>query len=324
MVGGSRRGALPREERRVKQRNREAGRRAVELEDDEFIRALLDYGPGGIERALWTLRLPEASKGKAVEPRGPLHKARKAKVSVGRSGRIEGLGYGLRILQDAPQGSLIVTYFGEYHLGDLDDWVRRDEDRRTSMERDVKRYWMQCPAVDGLPEFGIDAWRCGNAARWINHSTADANLELRALDETTLPSQESRDAFEDEDTEDGLPSLPLLGLYAMRDLTKGEELFWDYGNSAHHGPLDRPRKSAPATGGVKWIGRDGALDAGADFGELLRMVEDDTPFAGLWHSRIKIEHPVVNSSRHSLRTVQQDVLMLQGEHRDAESDEDED
>ena len=247
------------------------------------------------------------------------------KLQVFRRGRFSALGYGLRVLQDVQEGSMLLIYWGQYRTCTIQQWWRFDDilggdcpPSDPDVMEAVERYWLSYSDEEG--NFSIDPFNAGNAARWINHSVEDANLEMRSLAKTTtvplMNMEAGVDTFEERE-------VPLLGLFATRDLRYGEELLWDYSG------VKSARKSAPATGGVQNLYCDPIVhkSAPATGGvkhmpgsdvlgnqcELLRSVSNGKPHAGMW----VIEQGSTRLPRRSLqmpvRATCKEVLVLQGE-----------
>ena len=251
------------------------------------------------------------------------------KLQIFRRGRLTGLGYGLRVLQDVPKGQMVITYWGQYHAFTMKRWQRfRFDGYEPSMSTleavagghfragdevrsGIERYWLTYHEEQG-EGFSVNPFNSGNAARWINHSADDANLEMRPLCKTTAVRPvdlETGVYMEDEE----MLAKPLLGLFASRDLHSGEELFWDYRGGAD-GLLPResigPRKSAPATGGVKY-GPTWVSDELGQRCELLRLLCDDKPHVALWKAA-QTTHKI-GSTRFAMRVTHKEKLVLQGE-----------
>jgi len=168
------------------------------------INALLDYSGQRFCGALPTSVESEAF----VYDAGPL--LAPTKVQVFRTHHpLNGMGFGLRTLQDVSKGALVIVYWGKYsvHIPGANLPPRYPQ----------SCYTMTLAATDALPGFHIEPLKKGNAARWINHSNVTPNLVLRPVPGYTHDRK-------------GHP-LPLMGLYASRNLVCGEELLFDYTQS---------------------------------------------------------------------------------------------
>ena len=233
------------------------------------------------------------------------------KVQVFRRGCLIGRGYGLRALQNISKGSLVIVYWGEYRLQTFHEWLKDieaeleelmgeewGEDYVRHLERVNyrKMYWLREPANSARPAFSVDPATRGNAARWVNHSMQDPNLELSCMTETTSVSASVQ--------------LPLLGLFARRDIEYGEELLWDYSCTSagpRCGTMGGNRKSAPAVGGVK--SPPGCIKGQE---ELLRDPSDGALVAATWRIADTME------GEHERRycyyqAISEEVMFLQGE-----------
>ncbi|ODN75230.1 hypothetical protein L202_06423 [Cryptococcus amylolentus CBS 6039] len=109
-------------------------------------------------------------------------------------------GFGIVITEDVSKGDFIMDYRGE--VIDLDTF----RDRICTTYRLTKNYY----ALSYSPNEVIDAGLRGNDARFINHGCAP-NLEVRKY-------QTLGDGWEEYE----------VGMWASRDIKKGEELFYDY------------------------------------------------------------------------------------------------
>lgn len=78
--------------------------------------------------------------------------------------------------------------------------------------------------ADKLP-YSIDAAQHGNISHFINHS-CDPNLGVYAVYVDCLD-----------------PALPRLGLYAIRDIEAGEQIFFDYSAEYHKRARIKPKKA---------------------------------------------------------------------------------
>ena len=167
------------------------------------INALLDYSGQRFCGALPTGVESEAF----VYDAGPLPAP--TKVQVFRTPQpLNGMGFGLRTLQDVSEGALVIVYWGKYSV--------HTAPPPTGANRRKSCYTMSLAATDALPDFDIEPLKKGNAARWINHSKLP-NLVLRPVPGYTHDIK-------------GHP-LPLMGLYASRNLVCGEDLLFDYTQS---------------------------------------------------------------------------------------------
>lgn len=116
---------------------------------------------------------------------------------VGRSSHPGDIGFGAFLAEPARCNELVSEYIGEIISA-------AEADRRAEI---YDRY--QVSYLFTLnKEMVIDGYRYGNKERFINHSAINANIYIRVK----YVNGEHR-----------------IGLYAMRNLVAGEELFFDYG-----------------------------------------------------------------------------------------------
>lgn len=113
-------------------------------------------------------------------------------------------GWGLFLAEDAKEADFIIEYVGEL----LDSRVAELRKMQYTCESRRGQYILELPPrVDFKTRtFAIDATYQGNNARFANHS-CDPNAELRVWD--VLGEQRA-------------------GLFARKDIEKGEEVTWDY------------------------------------------------------------------------------------------------
>ncbi|WVQ76666.1 hypothetical protein IAR50_006340 [Cryptococcus sp. DSM 104548] len=109
-------------------------------------------------------------------------------------------GFGIVMTEDVAEGDFVMDYRGE--VIDLDTF----RDRICTTYKLTKNYY----ALSYSPYEVIDAGLKGNDARFINHGCAP-NLEVRKY-------QTLGDGWEEYE----------VGMWALRDIKKGEELFYDY------------------------------------------------------------------------------------------------
>lgn len=108
-------------------------------------------------------------------------------------------GWGLRSLQDVSEGSLIIEYQGE--VIDEKEMIERMSNQRKNNPNDHDFYIMQLDTG-----FYVDGKHKGNYSRFINHA-CDPNCELqRWIVQGTMR----------------------IGIFAIRDIAKGEALSYDY------------------------------------------------------------------------------------------------
>lgn len=127
------------------------------------------------------------------------------RLQVCRLGSRGGLEYGVRALERIPPEQLVCTYWGIATAGEP-DFIRCAKFTVTVTETGVDAQGHEARKV-----FTLDPRAAGNLARWINCATDTANLTARLIDHP-----------------DGGERLPLLGLFAAREILVGEELRWDY------------------------------------------------------------------------------------------------
>ena len=213
-------------------------------------------------------------------------------LQVYRAGSPTGHGFGLRTLAPIATGDFVCTYWGEYQTHDYHerptDYAHPSlvpkptpytlfGDGHDLCHADVEANELEideededtCPAcgqlirtansmdVSSWFEFRIDASSVGNAARWINHSRSQANLEARLSRDAASPHAHGWK----------------VSFYATRVISSGEPLLWDYMRSR------RVRKGAPATGGLP---ENFFLAGGTP--ETLRSIPDGQPVRADWQS----------------------------------------
>ena len=99
-------------------------------------------------------------------------------LQIFRCGVHGGLGYGLCTLAAVATDSLVTTYWGEYTFGVPGSGGRLQRMyTRKSGKTERKNYALQVHHEGRV--FWIDPLRIGNAAKYVNHSPARANVELR-------------------------------------------------------------------------------------------------------------------------------------------------
>lgn len=111
--------------------------------------------------------------------------------------RAFGMGWGVRPLSDIPKGTFVCEYVGEI-ISDSEAETREDS------------YLFDLDNKEG-ETFCIDANKFGNIARFINHSCSPNLVPVKVFAE----HQDLR--------------FPHIALFANRDIQKGEELGFDYG-----------------------------------------------------------------------------------------------
>lgn len=111
--------------------------------------------------------------------------------------RTYGMGWGVRALAEIPKGSFVCEYVGEL-ISDSEADTREDS------------YLFDLDNRDG-DTFCIDANRFGNIARFINHCCTPNVVPVKVF----AQHQDLR--------------FPHIALFACRDIKKGEELGFDYG-----------------------------------------------------------------------------------------------
>ncbi|XP_006647777.1 histone-lysine N-methyltransferase SUVR5 [Oryza brachyantha] len=128
--------------------------------------------------------------------------------------RTENRGWAVRAAEPIPQGTFVCEYIGEV-LKVKDDGAIRNVEREAKggssylfeITSQVDRERVR---ITGTTAYVIDATRCGNVSRFINHSCSP-NLSTR------LVLVESKDC-----------QLAHVGLFANQDIPVGEELAYDY------------------------------------------------------------------------------------------------
>ncbi|XP_072331617.1 histone-lysine N-methyltransferase EHMT2 isoform X3 [Scyliorhinus torazame] len=113
--------------------------------------------------------------------------------------RTEKMGWGVRALQDIPQGTFICEYVGEI-ISDAEADVREDDS-----------YLFDLDNKDG-EVYCIDARYYGNVSRFINHLCDPNIIPVRAF----MLHQDLR--------------FPRIAFFSSRDIKTGEELGFDYGD----------------------------------------------------------------------------------------------
>ncbi|KAJ7593243.1 hypothetical protein C8J56DRAFT_493886 [Mycena floridula] len=106
-------------------------------------------------------------------------------------------GFGLALCEDATEGDLIVEYVGELVF-----------DATTESRDEISRHLHLNYLFELNPLLAIDSSRVGSVARFVNHDKARWNVVARVR----LINGEHR-----------------IGLYAARPISKGQELWMDYG-----------------------------------------------------------------------------------------------
>eukprot|EP00935_MAST-01C_sp_MAST-1C-sp1_P000716 g716.t1 len=185
--------------------------------------------------------------GESLRPLGPICKAAK-KLQIIRVGAMihqaEGKGFALRTLEEIQNGEFVCEYLGEYAPSD-------------SSWRVPRRYAVGFKSADSLgsgagagasdvsvaafdrrfhssakprSDVMINAIAFGNASRFMNHSHTSANLIA-----TVEPSEDGEHSH--------------VKFFASRKIAPQEELRWNYRDTSDQN--HRPKKHAPATGGVK-------------------------------------------------------------------------
>ncbi|XP_047461655.1 histone-lysine N-methyltransferase EHMT2 isoform X2 [Mugil cephalus] len=113
--------------------------------------------------------------------------------------RTEKMGWGVRALQDIPQGSFICEYVGEL-ISDAEADVREDDS-----------YLFDLDNKDG-EVYCIDARYYGNISRFINHLCDPNLIPVRVF----MQHQDLR--------------FPRIAFFSSRDILSGQELGFDYGD----------------------------------------------------------------------------------------------
>ena len=113
----------------------------------------------------------------------------------------------MRALERIPPEQLVCTYWGSSTEGELDPC----RDRKFTVTVTVTEEGAAAHSRGVRKVFTIDPIATGNLARWINCGTDSPNLSARLVDHP-----------------EGGGRLPLLGLFAAREILVGEELRWDY------------------------------------------------------------------------------------------------
>ncbi|KAL0281257.1 UNVERIFIED_CONTAM: hypothetical protein PYX00_002295 [Menopon gallinae] len=152
-------------------------------------------------------------------------------------------GWGVKTLRDIKRGEFVCEYLGEL--------ISESE----SSVRDVIYNRQKLPYIfdldfstDGNAKYCIDATRCGNLARYINHS-CDPNLVVRAVWIECLH-----------------PDMPRLAFFAKRHIRKNEELTFDYENKDEYKTAEES-KERPVNYGM--ISRERCLCGSAKCREWL-------------------------------------------------------
>ncbi|KAJ7559687.1 hypothetical protein O6H91_04G096700 [Diphasiastrum complanatum] len=128
--------------------------------------------------------------------------------------KTENRGWGVRTLEDIPRGRFVVEYVGEI-------LTQTEADQRAE-KHDLSSYNYlfnvdHPPEVPEKNSLVIDGFKCSNVARFINHS-CDGNLKIYRVYTEILDFKLFR-----------------IGMYAVKDIQKGEELSYDY-SYAHQEP----------------------------------------------------------------------------------------
>ena len=116
-----------------------------------------------------------------------------------------GCGWGVRALSNIKKGEFVTEYVGE--IITTEEAERRG--RRYDKEGSTYLSDLDFNEKDNFP-YTVDAAFFGNESHFINHSCSP-NLEVYAVWVNCLD-----------------PNIPLLGLYACKNIKKGEELTFDY------------------------------------------------------------------------------------------------
>ncbi|KAI7886950.1 SET domain-containing protein [Lichtheimia hyalospora FSU 10163] len=120
---------------------------------------------------------------------------------------MQGRGWGLRTLIDIPKGRLITEYCGEIITQDM-----CDQRMRTTYKNKQNFYFLEYS-----PGLVIDAGIKGSQARFINHS-CEPNCHIEKW---------------------SLRNEIFVGVFASRDISKDEELFYDYNFATFGGGQDQ-------------------------------------------------------------------------------------
>mmetsp|Transcript_4240 Transcript_4240/g.9322 ORF Transcript_4240/g.9322 Transcript_4240/m.9322 type:complete len:558 (+) Transcript_4240:329-2002(+) len=133
---------------------------------------------------------------------------------AGAPGKFAGKHYGIRTLQDIPQGAFVCAYWGETRA-----MTGSDQPGRLPCSRYGLRVTTLTPesTTEGhcASRFVVDPARRGNLARWINFSHHSPNL---------MPSLESVPGAK----------FKLVVLRASIPIAAGMELLWDYGEEFNY------------------------------------------------------------------------------------------
>ncbi|XP_060071011.1 histone-lysine N-methyltransferase SUV39H1-like [Ylistrum balloti] len=157
-------------------------------------------------------------------PNRVVQQGRKCKLCVFRTSN--GRGWGVKTMQKIKKGSFVVEYVGEV--------ITNEEAERRGRYYDAvgRTYLFDLDYNDGDCPFTVDAGYYGNVSHFINHC-CDPNLEVFGVWINALD-----------------PRLPRIALFSRRDISKGEELTFDYmmtGDTTNQAPtLDDVEKSIAA------------------------------------------------------------------------------
>ncbi|GFS21042.1 histone-lysine N-methyltransferase SUV39H2 [Elysia marginata] len=130
-----------------------------------------------------------------------VQKGRKVKICIFRTAT---KGWGVKALQPIKKGSFVIEYVGEVITNE------EAEKRGKTYDASGMTYLFDLDFNDSDGPFAVDAGTYGNASHFINHS-CDPNLEVHVAWINTLD-----------------PHLPHICLFAKRDISRNEELTFDY------------------------------------------------------------------------------------------------
>jgi histone-lysine N-methyltransferase SUV39H len=147
-------------------------------------------------------------------PNRVVQKGRTVKLHIFRTPNI---GWGVKVLEDVPQGKFICEYIGEVVKKEVAD----DRIKGTYKGRPLYIFDLDFNDYKEFP-YTVDAFQFGNVSHFINHS-CEPNLAVYSCWINCLD-----------------PNLPRLAMFAIRDIKAGEEVTFDYSAQYH-----RKRKTQP-------------------------------------------------------------------------------
>ncbi|CAB0011301.1 unnamed protein product, partial [Nesidiocoris tenuis] len=139
-----------------------------------------------------------------------LQKGRQVRVAIFKT--YNGIGWGVRALEDIAESQFVVEYVGELVKFETAEHRGRTYDRHGC----TYLFDLDFANKDPCP-YTLDAAMFGNASHFINHS-CNPNLAVWAVYVDCIN-----------------PDLPRLGLYATRKIKAGEELSFDYVSQSQSG-----------------------------------------------------------------------------------------